>query len=198
MAGERKRPWVLVLALLGALALGASGASIGWSRVILYREAIDPSSGADGITDVAEREAVVSRTKAWLDALDHAKTRGFPLGVASLVLGSAVFVFAMRTLGGSSSARSALVQVVIAQALLTAADYWLLRDVWEANVHMVWAHQTALAHEHGEPAGLPENAPLLPVMLALQTLGSALVVVGLTRPRSRRFLDARAEALGEP
>jgi hypothetical protein len=164
----------------------------------LYREAIDPSFGADGIADTAERDAVVARTKVWLDTLDQAKTRGFPLGVAALVLGSAVFVFAMRTLGGSSSARTALVQVVVAQALLTAADYWLLRDVWEANAHVAWARQAAVAHDHGEPMVLPENAPLLPIMFALQTLGSALVVVGLTRPRSRRFLEARAEALGEP
>jgi hypothetical protein len=139
----------------------------------------------------------VTRTHAWLDALDHAKARGFPLGVAALVVGSAVFVFAMRTLGGSSGARTALVQLVVAQALLTATDYWLLRDVWEANAHMALARQAAIAHERGEPV-LSENAPLLPIMLALQSLGSALVVVGLTRPRSRRFLEARAEALGEP
>jgi hypothetical protein len=198
MPSDRKRPWVLVLALLGALALGVSGASLGWSRMVLYRQPIDPSLGGEGITDPAEREAVVARTRAWLDALDQAKARGFPLSVAALVLGSATFVFAMRTLGGSRTARAALVQVVVAQAALNAADYWLLRDVWALNARVALARQAAVAHQRGEPMVVTENAPILPIMLGLETLGSALVVLGLTRPRSRRFLEARAEALGEP
>jgi hypothetical protein len=55
-----------------------------------------------------------------------------------------------------------------------------------------------LAHEHIDPATLRQSALSMPVAFALQTLGSALVVLGLTRRRSRRFFEARAEALGEP
>jgi len=199
MAAERKRrPWVLVLALMGALALGASGASVGWSRIVLYRSPIDPTVAGEGIVDPSERDAVVARTRAWLDALDEAKARGFPLSVAALVLGSATFVFAMRTLGGSRGARSILVQLVVAQAVFNAADYWLLRDVWKLNARVAWARQAAAAHEGGEPMVLGEDAPLLPILLGIQTFGSALVVIGLTRARSRRFLEARAEAVGEP
>jgi hypothetical protein len=173
---------------------------MGWDRIRLYRAAFDPASEGEGIADPAEREAVVTRTKAWLDSLDYAKARGFPLGVAALVVGSAILVFAMRTLGGNSGARTALVQLIVAQSLLTAADDWLLRDAWEAQTRMMSARWTAIAHERGEPAPapVPENAPLVPIMIGLESLASAFVVVGLTRPRSRRFLEARAEAVGEP
>jgi hypothetical protein len=198
MAVERKRPWYLVLALLGALLLGTSGASAGWSRMVLYREPVDPSFEGEGIADEAEREAIVTRAKAWLHALDDAKPRGWPLGVATLILGGAVFVFAMRTLGGSSTARSALVQLVIAQAAVNLTDHWLLRDFWEANARLLLAKQAALAHEHVDPALLRETTPIVPIVIALETLGSTLVVFGLTRRRSRQFLEARAEALGEP
>jgi hypothetical protein len=194
----RKRPWYLVLALLGALALGSSGASTGWTRMVLYRQPIDPSFESDDIADQAEREAIVTRTRAWLQALDDAKPRGWPLGVASLVLGGAVFVFAMRTLGGNPGARTALVQLVVAQAALGIVDYWLLRDVWDLTARLEGARLAALAHEHLDPAMLSETAMSMPIAVGLQTLASALVVLGLTRRRSRRFFEARAEALGEP
>jgi hypothetical protein len=196
MVSERKRPWVLVLALLGALALGTSGISAGWSRMALYRDTIDPSFAAEGIADPAEHQAIVEQTRAWLDALDKAKARGWPLGVATLVLGAAVFVFAVRTLGGSRQARIGLVQLIVAQAALHVADYWLLRDVWSLNARLAWAIPAAIAHERGE--SIDEAPPVLPILFAIETLGSALVVVGLTRPRSREFLEARPEALGGP
>jgi hypothetical protein len=198
MALDRKRPWYLVLALLGALVLGTSGLSAGWSRMMIYRSPVDPTLEGEGIHDEAEREAIVARARTWLQALDDAKPRGWPLGVATFVLGGAVFFFAMRTLGGNSGARTALVQLVIAQAAVHVADYALLRDVWDMNARLLLAKQAAVAHEHVDPAVMREGTPIVPIVVGFETLGSALVVLGLTRRRARQALEARAEALGKP
>jgi hypothetical protein len=198
MAADRKRPWYLVPALLGALVLGTNGASVGWSRMMIYRTALDPSFEGDGIRDEAEREAVIARARACVQALDDAKPRGWPLGVAAFLLGGAVFVFAMRTLGGSSSARTALVQLVVAQTALHVVDYTLLRHVWDMNSRLLLARQAALAHERVDPSVMREGAPVVPILLGFEALGSALVVFALTRRRARQSLETRTEALGEP
>src|SRR5580693_2418633 len=96
VSAERKRPWYLVLALLGALALGTAGAFQGWGTFISYRDPIDPSMVGSGIPDEAERLAVIARFQAYVQTLDAAKSRAWPLGVAALLLGAAIFVFAVR------------------------------------------------------------------------------------------------------
>jgi hypothetical protein len=206
MAAERKRPWYLVLALLGALALGTTGACNGWGKVMLYREPVDVSLIGEGIADPADRAAVESRMEAYLRAVDAAKPRGWPLAVAMLLLGGAMVVFSMRAMGGSGGARAALVQLVVAQAGVNAASHWLLRDVLDAEVRFGVAAQVAKIHESetdraradeklratGWAAGIVN-----PLSLALSTLGSAFVVVALTRRRSRDFFDAASAALEE-
>ncbi|MGO9838321.1 MAG: hypothetical protein ACLP1X_29425 [Polyangiaceae bacterium] len=206
VTAARKRPFYLVLALLGALALGANDACTGWATVALYREPIDPSLAGEGIPDEGDRVALVARFEAYLRALDAARPRGWPLGIATLLLGSAVLVFATRALGGSGRARAALVQLVVAQAGTYAAAYWLLPGVLEAELHVHEAKQAAETHEH-----VPERAradeitrattgmlrAMNPLGLALRTLGSALVVIALTRRRSREFFDETAKAVEE-
>jgi hypothetical protein len=202
---ERKRPWYLVLALLGALALGTAGAFQGWGTFVTYRDPIDPTVVGGGISDEADRLAVVARFEAYLQVLDVAKPRAWPLGVATLVLGTAIFVFAMRALGGSRGARAALVQLIVAQAGVNAASYLLLRDVFEADLRMREAEDAAASHEN-----IPERdqAEVLraaakmrragyPIALGLDTLSSALIVVALTRRRSLAFFDPSSEALRE-
>jgi hypothetical protein len=202
----RKRPFYLVLALLGALALGANDACTGWATVALYREPIDPSLAGEGIPDEGDRVALVARFEAYLRALDAARPRGWPLGIATLLLGSAVLIFATRALGGSGGARAALVQLVVAQAGTYAVAYWLLPGVLEAELHVREAKQAAETHEH-----VPERAradeitrattgmlrAMNPLGLALRTLGSALVVIALTRRRSRAFFDETGKAVEE-
>ena len=134
MPAERKRPWYLVLALLGALALGMTGACNGWAAVTLYREPVDVSLSGQGISDPADRAAVEARVDSYVRTLDGAKTRGWPIAVAGLLLGGAMVVFSMRALGGSRGARAVLVQLAVAQAGLNAASYWLLRDVMDADL----------------------------------------------------------------
>src|ERR1700760_3190551 len=116
VVSTRKRPWFLVLALFGALALGSAGAFQGWATYITYHDPIDISSVGSDISDEADRAAIVARAHTFVQTIDNAQARMWPVGVASLLLGSAMFVFAMRALGGSPGARVALVQLVIAQA----------------------------------------------------------------------------------
>jgi hypothetical protein len=206
-ASERKRPWYLVLALPAALALGMTGACNGWATVAYYRMPIEPSFGAPDIADEADRAAVQARFDAYVQTLDAAKPRGWPIAAASLVLGSAMVFFAMRAMGGSRGARTALVQLAIAQAGLTGITYRLLRDVDDAELRWTqakfWAkaHERVLEKEPVDEVAIHVGERLLyawqPVGLALRTLGSALVVIALTRRRARDFFEAAAAALEE-
>jgi hypothetical protein len=203
---ERKRPWYLVLGLLAALAFGANGARSGWGTIMLYHEPIDPSTAVQGIASEADRAVVVARVDAYLHALDAAKARGWPLGVAALVLGLAQLFFAMRALGGSASARAALLQLVVAQAGLNVVSHVLMRDVIAADLRVLQASETANIHE--QSLDKPRADEMIrttdamlrvasPIVLALQLLGSALIVLSLTRRRARDFFEPPATAVRE-
>jgi hypothetical protein len=206
MASERKRPFYLVLALVGALALGTIGSCNGWAGWMRYQESVDVTLVGQGISDPADRAAVESRAEAYVRTLDAAKSRGWPVAVATLLLGSAVVLFAMRGLGGSPGARAALVQVVVAQAGLSIASSWLLRDVAAAFTRLREAADVADVHEH-YPRGAATDDLLRmklamdraedPIRLVLSTIGSVLVVVALTRRRARDFFDAAGPAVEE-
>ncbi len=199
----RKRPWYLVVALLGALFIGAAGALQGWQTFMNYRVAIDPSEAASGIADDADRAAVVARLQSYLQVLDAAKPRAWPLGVAALLLGTAIFFFATRVFAGSRTARNLLVQLVLVQAGVNVADYLLLRDVVEAELQFNEAE--VIARLPPDPAGRADATHLLgfqrtayPIALGLDSLCSVLIVVALTRRRARDFLEAKPEVAREP
>ena len=204
MANERKRPWYLVLALLGALALGTTGAYKGWEEVTLYHASLDPAAAGQGVADEHDRALVVLRTEAVIRALDDAKSRGWPLAVAALLIGGATLLFAMRALGGSSSARAVLVQLVVAQAGLGVAGHLLLREVIEADLQ--WREAEHAAEEHAAGVVTTVQPPISTMailraastmVLVLRTLASALVVIGLTRRGSREYFDETAAAVEE-
>ena len=204
MVTERKRPWYLVLALLGALALGMTGAYKGWEEVTLYHATLDPTGAGQGIADEHDRAVVVARTEAFIQALDAAKARGWPLAVATLLVGGATLLFAMRALGGSGSARAVLVQLVLAQAGLGVAGHLLLRDVTEAYLQLTEAAKVADDHSSGVVTPVQPPVSTMAVLraastmvLVLRTLGSVLVVIGLTRRGSREYFDESAAAVEE-
>ena len=60
----------------------------GGARFVRYHDSIDPTVVGSGIADEADRLAVVARFEAYLQVLDVAKSRAWPLGVATLVLGT--------------------------------------------------------------------------------------------------------------
>jgi hypothetical protein len=205
-AAPRKRPLYLVLALLGALACGAYGALQGWSAFLLYRGGIDPALVGQDLANADDRAAIAARATALEASLDAVKAWGWPLAIAAILLGSAMFVFAMRSLAGSSAARTMLVQIVIVQAGLNMAQHWLLRSVEEANLGLSEAVYTAYLRENVPEWNHPETRAAAgaamwrtayPFSLAAQAFGSALIVVALTRRRAREFFDPSSEALGE-
>lgn len=203
MTAERKRPWYLVVALLGALALGTTGAYAGWSAAALYFVSVDPSRAGDGIADEHDRALVVTRAESELQVLDAARARGWPLSVATLLLGTATLLFAIRALGGSAGARKVLMQLVLAQAGLGVASHYLLRDVFEADLRWLEAKEAAEEHASGltrEQSPMPSAAVLRAastMILVLRTLGSVLVVIGLTRSRSRAYFEEIRPAVEE-
>jgi hypothetical protein len=196
MAAERKRPWYLVLALLGALALGTAGASGGWFAARIYFVDIDPTVFGDGIANEHDREVVITRAEEFLHSLDVARPRAWPLAVATLILGSATLLFGLRALGGSSGARAALVQLVLAQAGVHVAAHYLLRDPFDKELRLQQAKAAADEHAGGPAEAVPTRAATT-ASLVLGTLASVLVVVGLTRRGSRAYFEATAAAVEE-
>jgi hypothetical protein len=196
MPAVRKRPWFLVLALLGALALGTMGAYEGWNGAALYFVSVDPSKVGESITDDHDRAVVVARVQEYVQVLDAEKSRGWPFAVATLLLGSATLLFSMRALGGSAGARAVLVQLLVAQAVAGIAAHFLLRDVVEAELRMKEAgataemHASGLSGQLGPPPSIAFYRAANTLFLILQSIGSALVVVGLTRHRSRAYFEA--------
>jgi hypothetical protein len=208
-AQERKRPWYLVVALSVALALGMMGGYSGCATFTLYRApevaAATRIAQTRDIADEADRAAVQARFDAYIEALDAAKARGWPLAVATLLLGSAIVFFGMRTIGGSGGGRVALVQLVFVQAGLTVASAWLMRDVDQAQLRFNDAKVSADARatydrrEADQYMRVVERAShaFIPVEIVLRTLGSMFVIIALTRRRSREFFDAAAAAVEE-
>jgi hypothetical protein len=201
MPAERKRPFYLVLALLGALALGIQGAYWGWGEVALCHATLDPSMVGQGLTDEHARAAALARVEAALHALDLAKSREWPLAVASLVLGAATLLFAMRAMAGSRDARRALVQLVLVQAGVHVASHLLLRDVADAK----YALEAQALSDERTAAGSPE-APIVTAgmlrtyentAIVLRTITSLLVIVGLTRRRSRDYFGEAPSPVGD-
>jgi hypothetical protein len=202
---ERKRPLYVVLALLAALVMGMSAANNGCEPVEMYREPIDPTRAGSDVADEADRAAVIARFEAYIAAIDRARPRGWPIAVGMLVLGYAVLVGAVRTLGGRRGARPLLVQLVIAQAVLSGVSYFALGDVLEAEVRWFEAKQAAVIHAKYPDQRQHESADEFlrktlhewaRVQLAIGTVCSGLIVLALTRRRARDFFDGSAEALG--
>lgn len=207
VAAKRKRPWYLVLSLVGAISLGSMGACNGWSTVTLYRESIDPTIVGQQFADDADRAAVVARFQSYLETLDAAKARGWPLAVASLLLGVSVLIAAIRTMRGKGSARRALVQLIIAQAAVSALSYWLMPDVFDSSLRFAEAKHSAEIHQgisdrpRADEVARAHSRVLhaaTPIDFALRIVGSALVVFALTRRRAQELLDAANEAMGAP
>jgi hypothetical protein len=197
---RRKRPWYLVLAVIGAMGMGTMGACVGQEGIEIYQVSNDPTVLTQVFSDATDRAAVASQFEALLHAVDAAKSRGWPLSVMILLLGIAVFVAAFRTLRGSPGARSILVQLIIAQAAANVAGYWLMRDAVSAYIQ--FRQTVGLAVLHMRPDRTREEDQALrsdalirgfPVSIAFGTMASALIVVGLTRRRSLEYFEAAAE-----
>lgn len=202
----RRRPRYLVVALVAALVFGAGCWTEGCSRLTFFRGERDQAGALNqAIRDDADRAEAEALYQRFVDAADAARGRAVPLAAATFVLGAALLVLAARGLAGRSNTRSALMQVVAAQAIVVGATYFVTRDMRRAEDD--WQYQSALFHQRERlpPEQYAEVTVTLqsmrrwapPGWLALRTLASALVLLALSRPRSRAFFEAAARPLSE-
>lgn len=202
-----KRPRWLVVALVGALVIGAGCWTEGCERLAFYRGETDRQASAlvDQVHDGPARAHVEALYRRYTELADARRKRAIPLAAATFVLGAALLALAARGLAGRSNARSALVQVVAAQALVVAATAFVLRDVRQAEYD--FSIDVTLAREIDKMpadrhAAMVESAePVrhygLATWLVIRSVASALIVFALTRQRSREFFEAAAGQVSE-
>jgi hypothetical protein len=204
--GPVKRPRYLLFALIGSLVFGAGCWMDGCGRLAFYRGeqdqslALNASIKAD--TDRNRAEALYHR---FTEMADAKRGRAIPLAAATFVLGAALLALGSRGLAGKTNTRGALVQVVIAQAAVVGAAYFLTADI--RNAELDWDMERALIQQRETlpPDQYEQVVPILqsfrhygvPGWLVVRTLASALIVFALTRPRSREFFEAAGKTVSE-
>lgn len=201
-----RRPRYLTAALIAALVFGAGCWTEGCARLTYYRG--DQDHGAtlnasiQSDEDRARAEALYAR---YVDVADTASGRAVPMAAATFVLGAALLALAARGLGARSNTRSALMQVVAAQAIVVGASFFVLRDVREAELD--WELERTLIHQREKlpPEQYAEVVPAVEAMrrwappgwLVVRTLTSGLIVLALSRPRAREFFEMAGEPVSE-
>ncbi len=209
--GAKARPWYLAAALIAASVFGLTAMREGFATVAYHTETRADSGaifaqhdGAANATE-ADREAATALIDRELDAHDAQRKRLFPLGVAGMLLGGAIFLVAFRAMAGRMTARNMLLQLVAAQAVLAMASYALTGELRRAEVEN--AQQALVVHPR-EGMSDAENEQFVavnramirvlhPIRLGFHTLASLLILVALTRPRSRAFFEATSDVLHE-
>ncbi len=197
-----RRPRWLVAALVGALIFGAGCWTEGCQRLGFYRGEpdgrVDASHKLKNDDDRARVEALYAH---FADVSDSNRSRAIPLAAATFVLGAALLTLAGRGLAGRSNARSAIIQVVAAQAIVVAASWWVLRDVryaersWDVERKLAEQKETTPPDQFERGARYARTlAPFVdPAWLVVRTACSALIVFALTRQRSREHFEAAAK-----
>lgn len=202
MSEAPRRPWYLVVALLVCmLGFGGCGATGGWQTIQRYRGVQLENPNGD-LTHEDEQKAAIAAYDAWTSALESEQHRGFPLAVAELVLGLALSAFAMGAWVGRGGARRAVVQITIAQAALVIATFVAMPRARHAEIDFRLKVAAGKMIEGGQPrAEVDRTLPALRifsegstiVFLVFRTIAAGLVVVALTRPRSRAYYDQHTE-----
>jgi hypothetical protein len=203
----RTRPWYLTLTLVLCMLFGASEWLDGCNTVGFYHHSTDVSQLTQNM-DEAKRTAIAKIVDRWAAQLDSARSRRFPYGAASLVLGIAMVVLSARALGGREQARAMLVQVVGVQALLGLVGWFLLADVRAATIEYLRAAleidlsemrrthpDSAIGRVYGAVMGTLLRA--LPGMVLVRLTASVLVIFALTRARARAFFEAASPSASE-
>jgi hypothetical protein len=201
-ASPATRPRYLVVALVTALIFGAGCWTSGCAQLQVYRGAKDQGATMNAlIRDDQERAQVESLYQRHLDAADAARGRGIPLAAATFVLGAALLALASRALAGRTNARAALMQVVAVQAIVGTTHFFAMRDSTNAELDWLLAGTLAYKRQTMKPPDYAFWAPIytgiraygVPTVLVLRVVASALVLVALTRQRSREFFEAAAD-----
>jgi len=199
-----RRPWYLVLALLVCFWIGACQSTDGWTTIELYRGHVDDQSHE--LTREDDSKAVASTFQKMLASLDEERPRAFPLSVAELVLGIATLVFAAAAITGRGGARRALLQLVVAQAIVMCAMFFVTPKFRASETEWLIAIKSGQMLEKGQAeadvrlqmvAARVGRRGLAIALLILRTGIAGLVLVALTRPRARAYYDAQGEPEAE-
>lgn len=200
-AERPRRPRYLVVALSFAMAIGAGCWTEGCDKLGFYRGEADPRQAINAqIADAEDRARADALYTRFTEIADHAHDRAVPMSAAMFVLGVALLTLAARGLAGRTNTRSALVQVVVAQALVVGANYFVMRDVrsaeldWQIDGTLTQQRHALPPEKFAQTADALESARRWgpPSWLVMRTIMSGLIVFALTRPRSRAFFEARA------
>lgn len=200
-AAKNKRPRYLVVALVTALVFGAGCWTEGCAKMALYRGDHDNGESLNSrIHDDTERAQAETLFQRYIEASERERSRGLPLGIATFVLGAALLALASRGLAGKSNTRSALMQVVLAQAIVVGATYFATPQT--RNAENDWQWETVLFTQHKDlpPEQFAQAVPMIrwfrrfvpPGWLAIRSSASALILLALSRKRSREFFEAAA------
>jgi hypothetical protein len=195
-----KRPWYLVMALVAAWISGALAMGEGCSQVQFYQGPRAPiDEVASDLKDADSRADVVAAAEKYSNALDAAKDRVLPLGVASILLGAAMVMLAASAMGGRAWARGALVQVVLVNFAVFVVGLLLTPDVTRVHIDLnlrdYLAHQREVLPDHATFEALRSMAQRMaafaqPMAIALRAVGSGLLVLALALPKSRASFGA--------
>lgn len=199
-AQRARRPRYLVLALGLSLFIGAGLWTDGCSTLAFYRGETDYKAVLNArIRDEANRARADERYEHFTEVADAARNRVIPMGAALFVLGTSMLVLSALGLGGRNT-RSALVQVVGVQAAVVLAQFYLTKDVrlakldWQLEGVRIQQQEALPPEEFEKVAPGLEQARLVwgPMVLLLQTSASGLILLALTRRRSREFFEMTA------
>lgn len=205
-AGPLKKPRYLLVALIMALVFGAGCWTEGCSRLAFYRGERDQAQALNAsIKSDADRTRAEELYRRFTEIADGAHARAIPMAAATFVLGAALLALAARGLAGKTNTRSPLVQVIVAQAAVVILSYFVTRDV--RNAELDWEIERTLIHQQETlpPDQYEQVVPMMrsmravgvPGWLIVRTLASALIVLALTRQRSRAFFEAASSAVSE-
>lgn len=195
----RKRPRFLTVALAGALLLGAECWTSGYNQLAFYHRDVDPAAELHaGVHDASERSRLEGMYLHFSALSDGASKRAIPVAAATFVLGAALLAFGVRGFAGRRGARATLVQILTVQTAVIVGGHYLLRDVQAAMLDWSVEHTLVLRRQELPPDQLEVAVKTIHVVrdygaggwLAFRTAVSALVILALTRPRARAFLDA--------
>ena len=200
----RTRPWFLLVALVMSSLFGATSFVDGWSIISYYRTSdVDMSAVVRGVDDDGDRARAQVALERYVEALDHDKSRMFPLAAAELLLGLALFTMSAGAMGGRPGARAALVQLIGVQAVVVIIMFGLTARVRVANRDLGSVVGAAQLRKSGSDPKVIEESLAISRKLApgveigyvtLRSLAAGLVLVALTRRRSRAYFEPSAEA----
>jgi hypothetical protein len=208
---RRLRPWYLVLAMVLTWLVGVSGLMSGCSLVMVLQQ----SSVADVTAELGKHEAADPVQAAWLGiyaaqfkATVEAYAVTFPLNVAKLLLSGLLVVTSVLAMGGRPGVRPLALQALLANAIFAAIDYALTRSVRASWIEAVGRMGELLPRSLERREDLAAQGAMLQmitsrhfwwwferirfILLDLGIFGFA--AFALTRPRTKVFFDAVAEA----